>query len=118
MPMSGCAGGLSGALWACYGAHLRSGADEVLDAVGFDARAAATGRVVTGEGSLDVQSADGKLVSVVAARAGAVGARTWAIAGRVRLAADELSRLGLAGTHEATTLTGIRAAAERLAVSS
>ncbi|MGN6188139.1 MAG: glycerate kinase, partial [Conexibacter sp.] len=94
VPMGGCAGGLSGGLWACFGARLRSGADAVLDAVDFDARAAAAGRVVTGEGRLDDQSADGKLVSAVARRACAAGATTHAVAGQARISADALARLG------------------------
>jgi glycerate kinase len=116
VPMSGCAGGLSGGLWAAFGARLRPGADAVLDAVGFDARAAAAGRVVTGEGRLDAQSAEGKLVSAVARRAAAAGAAaTYAVAGQVRLAAAELERIGLAGAQEAGTVAGLRAAGERLA---
>ena len=37
--MTGAAGGLSGGLWAAFGAELVAGASFVLDAVGFDARA-------------------------------------------------------------------------------
>src|SRR5206468_11615155 len=36
VPMTGCAGGLSGGLWAFRGARLVAGAPFVLDAVGFD----------------------------------------------------------------------------------
>ncbi|MGN6558859.1 MAG: glycerate kinase family protein, partial [Solirubrobacterales bacterium] len=39
LAMSGCAGGLSGGLWA-HGAELRAGADFVLDALDFDSRLA------------------------------------------------------------------------------
>lgn len=112
VPMGGCAGGLSGGLWAAFGAELRPGADAVLDAVGFDARARAAALVVTGEGRLDSQSAEGKLVSAVARRGAAAGARVWAVAGQV--AADPAA-LGLAGAAEAGTLDALRAAGERLA---
>jgi glycerate kinase len=115
VPMGGCAGGLSGGLWACFDARLRSGADAVLDAVDFDARAAAAGRVVTGEGRLDAQSAGGKLVGAVALRARAAGAATWAVAGQVRLDAGALAELGLAGAREAGTLAQLREAGARLA---
>jgi len=113
--MSGCAGGLSGGLWAACGARLSAGADAVLDAVGFDARAAAAGRVVTGEGRLDAQSAEGKLVSAVARRSAVAGARVCAVAGQVRLDAPALAQLGLADAVEAGTLDALRAAGERLA---
>ena len=116
VPMGGCAGGLSGGLWACFDARLRSGADAVLDAVGFDARAAAAGRVLTGEGRLDAQSAGGKLVSVVARRARAVGATAYAVAGQVAIApAEAQARIGIAAVFEASTLDELRAAGERLA---
>ncbi len=116
VPMSGCAGGLSGGLWACFDARLRSGADAVLDAVRFDARAAAAGRVVTGEGRLDEQSAAGKLMSVVARRAHAAGAVPYAVVGQAAIApAEAQAAIGIADVLEASTLAQLRAAGERLA---
>ena len=115
--MGGCAGGLSGGLWACFDARLRSGADAVLDAVGFDARAAAAGKVVTGEGRLDAQSAGGKLVSVVARRARAAGAAAYAVAGQVAMTrAEARAAIGLADVLEAGTLGDLRSAGEQLAL--
>jgi hypothetical protein len=61
-PMTGCAGGLSGGLWAAHGAKLLPGAPYVLDAIGFDALMRASAFVVTGEGSLDEQTLQGKIV--------------------------------------------------------
>jgi glycerate kinase len=72
VPMSGCAGGLSGGLWA-YGASLQPGAEFVLDALGFDARLTAAEAVVSGEGRLDRQSFEGKIVGAIAARCAAAG---------------------------------------------
>jgi glycerate kinase len=116
VPMGGCAGGLSGGLWACFDAKLLSGADAVLDAVGFDMRAAAAGRVVTGEGRLDDQSAAGKLVSIVARRARAASAVPYAVVGQAALTpADARARIGLADVLEASTLPQLRAAGGQLA---
>ena len=72
VPMTGCAGGLSGGLWA-YGAELRSGAGFVLDAVGFDQRLARADAVVSGEGRFDSQSLEGKAVGEIAERCEAAG---------------------------------------------
>jgi glycerate 2-kinase len=72
VPMSGCAGGLSGGLWA-HGARLRSGAAFVLDAVGFDERLAAADAVIAGEGRLDPQSLEGKIVGEIARRCADAG---------------------------------------------
>jgi glycerate kinase len=115
IPMTGCAGGLSGALWACLGARLRPGGDFVLDAVGFDGRAAAAGRVVTGEGRLDRQSLDGKLVSVVARRAAAVGAEVHAVVGQARLDAAGIGELALGTVLESSTPAQLREAGALLA---
>ncbi|MGN0039933.1 MULTISPECIES: glycerate kinase [unclassified Rhodococcus (in: high G+C Gram-positive bacteria)] len=65
---TGAAGGFSGGMWARFGAELRSGADFVLDSVGFDAAVRDADLVVVGEGRLDGQSRAGKIVSAILAR--------------------------------------------------
>jgi glycerate kinase len=112
--MSGCAGGLSGGLWASFNARLRSGAGFVLDAVCFDERAREAGRVLTGEGRLDHQSAEGKLISVVARRAASAQAATHAIVGRCLLSERELRELGVASVTEASSVAELRNAAAHL----
>lgn len=72
VPMSGCAGGLSGGLWG-HGARLRPGAAFVLDAVGFDERLARADAVVSGEGRFDAQSLAGKIVGEIASRCARAG---------------------------------------------
>ena len=54
--MTGAAGGLSGGLWAEFGAELVAGSAFVLDAVGFDRRMRAARAVLTGEGRLDLRA--------------------------------------------------------------
>jgi glycerate 2-kinase len=116
LPWGGCAGGLSGALWACFGAELRSGADAVLDAVGFDARAARAGHVITGEGRLDEQSLDGKLIGVVARRAAVAGARMHLVVGSVATEMPD-ARAALLGTIAiAGSLPAIRGAGRSIAL--
>jgi glycerate 2-kinase len=72
VPMTGCAGGLSGALWA-HGAELRLGAAFVLGAIGFDSGLATADAVVSGEGRFDAQSLEGKVVGEVASRCDGAG---------------------------------------------
>ncbi|HET8567028.1 MAG TPA: glycerate kinase [Solirubrobacterales bacterium] len=81
VPMTGCAGGLSGGLWA-YGATLRSGAEFVLDVLDFDRRLAWADAVVSGEGRFDAQSLEGKIVGAVAARCTASGMPLHLIVGQ------------------------------------
>lgn len=68
VPRTGAAGGLSGGLWAHFGAELVSGADAVLDAAQFDRHLDATDAVVVGEGRLDMQTGEGKIISAVLER--------------------------------------------------
>ncbi|MFD9660475.1 glycerate kinase [Rhodococcus sp. NPDC059968] len=67
---TGAAGGFSGGMWARYGAELRSGADYVLDVIGFDTLSADASAIVVGEGRLDGQTKAGKIISAILARAG------------------------------------------------
>jgi glycerate kinase len=115
VPMTGCAGGLSGGLWAAFGARLRPGAAFVLDATGFDARLRGAGRVISGEGRLDEQSLAGKVVSRIAERCRAAGVALHLIVGRNDLAPERLGGLGVASVREAQTLEAIAFAAMRIA---
>jgi glycerate kinase len=81
VPMTGCAGGLSGGLWAFRGAKLVPGAAYVLDAIGFDDAMRAARFVVTGEGRLDAQTLEGKACAEVATRARQGGVACHAVVG-------------------------------------
>jgi len=110
----GCAGGLSGGLWAAFGAELCAGAPAVLDALGVDARMCAAQLVVAGEGCLDEQSFGGKVVGELVRRAGAAGIAIHAVVGTSRLPQDAARRAGLQGVWTATTLDAIAAAGRDL----
>jgi glycerate 2-kinase len=113
--MTGAAGGLSGGLWAALGARLVPGAAYVLGLLGFDRRLDGADAAVTGEGSLDAQSLEGKLVGEIARRCEEAGKPLHAIAGRVELADAEADRLGLASARQAGTLEAIEESARELA---
>lgn len=115
IPMTGCAGGLSGGLWAWYDAELVPGAAFVLDELGFDKLVAEATLVITGEGALDEQTFAGKAVGEVARRAAAHGVACHAVVGVSRLGAERAAELGLDGVTEASTPALLRAAGERLA---
>jgi glycerate kinase len=115
VPSTGAAGGLSGGLYANYGAELVAGAGFVLDAVDFDRRCRAAIAVVTGEGKLDDQSRAGKAVSHVAARARAVGRPCYAIVGTNALDNERAGAMGIDQVVAASTLDEISQAAAMLA---
>lgn len=99
VPGSGAAGGVGFALTE-WGARLEPGARAVADLVGLDHALRDADVVVTGEGSFDAQSAEGKAPSEVLARAEAVGARTAVVAGRLGRTSDvtAISLVDLAGS--------------------
>jgi glycerate kinase len=114
VPMTGAAGGLSGGLWAALGAELVPGASYVLDAIGFDALMRASAFVVTGEGSLDDQTLQGKIVGEVATRCRQGGVTCHAIVGRNKLDPFGERIIDLASVTEATTLDELRSAGAAL----
>ena len=83
VPGAGAAGGLGAGLMTFLHATLRSGAEMVLDAVGFDERVRNADLVITAEGQIDEQTADGKTLGVVARRAKKYGHPVLAIAGNL-----------------------------------
>ncbi len=115
MPMTGGAGGLSGGLWAVFGAELVPGAAFVLDEVGFDARMRSARAVITGEGKLDMQSLVGKVVSEVATRARQSGVPCHAVVGTRELDTMGARILDLDRVIEASTLAELERAGRSLA---
>jgi glycerate kinase len=114
VPMTGCAGGLSGGLWAAHRAVLEPGAPWVLDALDFDTRMRASRAVVTGEGKLDEQTLQGKLVGEIGTRARQAGVPLHAIVGRDALDGFGKRIIDLQVVQEATTLEELEAAGEAL----
>jgi glycerate kinase len=115
MRFGGCAGGLSGGMWAAFDAELRAGAPAVLDALGFDARLAAAQLLVVGEGGLDEQSFGGKIVGELVRRATGAGVPVCAVVGVSRLSPEAAAAAGLAEVREASTLEEIEAAGRAIA---
>jgi glycerate kinase len=113
-PMTGCAGGLSGALWSEHGARLHDGPAFVLGALGFDDRMRAAAFVVTGEGRIDEQTLQGKLVGEVATRCRQSGVPCHGVVGKIDLDPFSQRVLDLASLREATTLTELEAAGRAL----
>ena len=115
LPGSGAAGGLGGGL-AALGAVLRPGFDLIADVVGLPAAVADADLVMTGEGQLDAQSFDGKVVGGVAALADAAGVPWVAVVGQAAVqppGGDVIDLVATFGLEEALgrTLGCLRTAA-------
>jgi glycerate 2-kinase len=115
LPMTGCAGGLSGGLWAAFGAELRPGAEFVLDLLGFEERLSAADLVITGEGRIDSQSLEGKIVGQIAERCAASGKPLHVVVGEDGLDPAAAAGAGIASITEAGDLDSLREAGRHLA---
>lgn len=95
LPGAGAAGGLGFALLAFLGAELQPGVELVADAVGLEHLVRGATLVMTGEGSVDSQTLEGKTPAGVAAVAHRHSVPTWLFAGRVRPGAENLLQHGV-----------------------
>ncbi|MBO8415496.1 MAG: glycerate kinase [Proteobacteria bacterium] len=84
IPGAGAAGGLGAGCIAFLHAGLKPGIDCLLDAVQFEQAARKASCIITGEGCLDGQSLQGKVVLGIARRAKAAGCPVVALVGGVR----------------------------------
>ncbi|MBS1678198.1 MAG: glycerate kinase [Actinobacteria bacterium] len=113
--LSGCAGGLSGGLWAALGASLEPGAAFVLDVLGFERRLGDADAAISGEGGLDSQSFEGKLVGQIAATCLAAGKDLHLAVGRDGRRPGDFTSPAVRSVREATTLAELEAAGGEIA---
>jgi glycerate 2-kinase len=105
-PGAGAAGGLGFGLMTFCAATIRPGFDVVAEAVGLESKMKEVDVVITGEGSLDRQTLQGKTPAGVARLARKLGKKVLAIAGRydgdrqVRELFDEVHELARPGMSE------------------
>lgn len=95
MPGAGAAGGFGAGAVAFLKARLVPGVDAVADAAGLEAALDGADWVVTGEGRLDEQSLQGKVVSGVLRRAERHGTRVAVLSGRLALSAECCRKAGI-----------------------
>ena len=81
-PGAGAAGGLGFGVMSFCGAKIRPGFDVVAEAVGLEAKIEDADIVITGEGSLDWQTLEGKTPAGVARLARKLGKPVFAMVGR------------------------------------
>jgi glycerate kinase len=97
MPGAGAAGGLGYGAVAFLNAELRRGIEIVLDITGFDAAARNADLIITGEGHLDGQSAQGKLIQGLCGRAGKTP--VIALCGKLSASPEQVKAIGLKAAY-------------------
>lgn len=95
LPGAGAAGGLGFGMMAFCGGALKPGIETVLDAAGMDALLADCDLLITGEGRLDGQSLQGKVLTGLAGRAQRYGVPVLAIAGSIGDGAQDAYKHGV-----------------------
>jgi len=88
----GAAGGVAASLHTFLNAHLVNGIDHFLEVTGFEKELKKADVVITGEGSIDEQTLQGKGPLGVAKRAKEFSLPVIAFAGRVAIAPDQSSQ--------------------------
>src|SRR4051812_7077032 len=104
LPGAGAAGGVGFAALAVLGASARPGIELLLELTGFHDKLPGTALVITGEGSLDLQTLAGKAPAGVAAAARAHRIPVVAVAGRCLLDSAELADAGISAAYALTDL--------------
>jgi len=97
VPGAGAAGGLGFGGMAFLNATLKRGIEMVLDLVGFDAAVQRADLVITGEGHIDGQSLQGKLIQGVCARAGKTP--VIALCGKLSASEADVRAVGLKAAY-------------------
>ena len=109
---AGAAGGIGYGLLLLGGTRV-PGIDTIATAIGLPDRVRDADLVISGEGSFDIQSAAGKVVSGVARIAEQAVTPCVVIAGQVHLGAREMRVLGVQSAYGLVDLVGRDAALER-----
>lgn len=95
LPGAGAAGGLGAGVAAFLGGELKPGIEAVLDVLDFDVTAADADLVITGEGKLDSQSFQGKVIDGVSRRTRKLGVPLIAIVGKDDGSAGDVAARGI-----------------------
>ena len=96
---AGAAGGLGGAFQAFFPAEIRAGIDIVINYSGFAKAVAGADLVITGEGQIDCQTAEGKTPMGVAQEAKKYNVPTIVLAGSIGEGIDVLYQYGIVSIH-------------------
>ena len=101
LPGAGAAGGLGGGLVSFLGAEIRPGIKAILEIADFEKSVQWSDLILSGEGRIDGQSANGKVVSGIAEIAGKYNVPVIAICGSVEKDAREIFEKGISGMEAA-----------------
>lgn len=95
MPRGGAAGGIGGGSFAFLNAELHSGSTEIIRMIGLEQKIQEADYVISGEGSLDAQSLQGKVISILATMCQKADKKLVLFCGRSTLNEEEIASLNV-----------------------
>lgn len=101
MPGAGAAGGLGMGMVAFLDAKMKSGIEFILDSSGFAEKLLWADLVITGEGSVDGQSVNGKVIDGIARRAKEQNVPVIVVSGSIGYGASAIYQQGIGGIEAA-----------------
>ncbi|GAB3906341.1 glycerate kinase [Larkinella knui] len=103
IPGAGAAGGLGAGALFFLKATLKEGVNVVMEQTHFAAHLQGTNLVLTGEGKMDHQTLQGKLISGIARQAQKAAVPTIALCGTLEASPDDIKALGLTAAFSVLT---------------
>jgi len=113
IPGAGAAGGLGGGTIAFVNAQLTPGIELIMKATSFDQALEGVDIIFTGEGKIDSQTQQGKVIAGVAKKAKERQIPVMAICGILELSVHECNELGLKHVRDLKSLTNTTEEAEK-----
>ncbi|NBA87110.1 glycerate kinase [Emticicia sp. CRIBPO] len=95
IPGAGAAGGIAGGAVAFLGAEIKSGIGTLMEIAELEDKIKAADLVITGEGKIDSQTLNGKVIAGIAAKAGKYNKTVLAFCGKLDLEFSEVRGMGL-----------------------
>jgi len=105
-PGAGAAGGMGGGCDVFLGARLVPGIDYLIESISLDDKIAAADILITGEGRLDEQSFQGKVLGKLIGHARTHGTKLYAICGDSSMNIKDLNAMGVDRLVTLTALAG------------
>jgi glycerate 2-kinase len=99
---SGAGGGFAGGAMVLFNAKLKSGVDTIFELTEFEDAVKSTDVIITGEGKIDNQTLDGKLLIGISRLAKKYNKKLIAIAGQCELAEQQMRDLGFENVYTLT----------------
>jgi len=95
IPGTGAAGGMGAGTMAFLGATLKPGIDLVMDVVQFSKKIETADLIITGEGKIDKQTLNGKVIKGITTRATKYNIPVIALCGTLTASPEEIKAIGL-----------------------